>query len=430
MRDSVRNRVNRGVIAAGKEWSRGISEEENGEGKRKMEAYGEKIRELALGQQDYAVRMRREFHRYPEVSGEEWKTRGRLIAEIEKMGLPYEKVPGTGLIAVIQGKKPGKSRVLRADMDGLPLKEERENLVREKVCVSQTDGVCHACGHDAHMAVLLGTMKVLCQMQEELSGTVYCCFEEGEETNCGVDAMLKALEKYPVDECFALHVYNALDAGRINVVPGPRMAGTVGIGITVKGRSGHGSRPDQAVSPIIPAAHIITQLNSAFMNQLNVEETVTLGIGMVKAGEATNIIPDTAYVGGTARFFNREEGEKALAVINRVVENTAACHGCTVAFEGRHNISPYPVVNDRQVAERVRNAVKEICGGKVLGDCDKWYASECYSAYLAKYPGALGFLGIRNKEYGSGAAHHNGRFDIDESGLWLGICAETAFVFS
>ena len=126
MRDSVRNRVNRGVIAAGKEWSRGISEEENGEGKRKMEAYGEKIRELALGQQDYAVRMRREFHRYPEVSGEEWKTRGRLIAEIEKMGLPYEKVPGTGLIAVIQGKKPGKSRVLRADMDGLPLKEERD----------------------------------------------------------------------------------------------------------------------------------------------------------------------------------------------------------------------------------------------------------------------------------------------------------------
>ena len=391
---------------------------------------GTVIKKAALENQHYVTAMRREFHEYPETSGKEYETRERLIREIENMGIPYEKIPGTGIIAVIKGEKPGKNKMLRADIDALPVQEEKMNLRQEKACISQKDGVCHACGHDAHMAVLLGTMKILSQMKEEVPGTVYCCFEEGEETNCGIDAMLAALEKYPVDECFALHVYNELEAGKVNIVPGPRMAGTVGIGFHIKGKSGHGSRPDQAVNPIIPAAHIITQLNSAFMNQLNVEETVTLGIGKVTAGDATNVIPDDAYVGGTARFFNKKEGEKALEIINRIVENTAKCHGCTIEFEDRHNISPYPVVNDPHVARRIRDTLREACGEEVLGDCDRWYASECYSAYLDRYPGALGLLGIRNEAYGSGAAHHNGKFDIDESALWLGVCAELAFVMN
>lgn len=388
-----------------------------------------KIKELAQDQQDYVVAMRREFHRSPELSGKEFHTRERLIEEIEKMGVPYEKLPGTGLIAIIEGGKPGKNKILRADIDALPLQEETENLKQPKVCVSEIPGRCHACGHDAHMAMLLGTMRILVQNKEELPGTVYCCFEEGEETNCGIDTMIEALEKYPIDECFAFHVYNELDAGKVNIVPGPRMAGTVGIGFHLKGKSGHGSRPDQAINPIIPAAHIITQLNSAFMNQLNVEETVTLGLGMVKAGEATNIIPDDAYVGGTARFFNKEEGEKALEIIERIARNTADSYRCGIEFEKRNNISPYPVVNDEKTALKIQKAVGEICGEEVLGDCDKGFASECYSAYQNKYPGVLGFLGIRNEAYGSGAAHHNGKFDIDESGFWLGVCAEAAFAF-
>ena len=160
-----------------------------------------------------------------------------VLEEIEKMGVPYEKLPGTGLIAIIEGGKPGKNKILRADIDALPLQEETENLKQPKVCVSEIPGRCHACGHDAHMAMLLGTMRILVQNKEELPGTVYCCFEEGEETNCGIDTMIEALEKYPIDECFAFHVYNELDAGKVNIVPGPRMAGTVGIGFHLKGRA-------------------------------------------------------------------------------------------------------------------------------------------------------------------------------------------------
>ncbi|MEA5083632.1 MAG: amidohydrolase [Lachnospiraceae bacterium] len=388
------------------------------------------IQKLVLEYKEYVIQRRREFHQNPEVSGKEFCTREILVRELKEMEVPYIRLSGTGIIAVIKGEKPGKNKILRADIDALPIQEDMENLKQKKECVSLNNGVCHACGHDAHMAILLGTMKVLLRIKDEIEGTVYCCFEEGEETNCGIGTMMDALKEYSIDSCFALHVYNGLDAGKVNVVPGPRMAGTVGIGLHIKGKSGHGSRPDQAINPIIPAAHIITQLNSAFMNQLNVEETVTLGIGMVRAGEATNVIPDEAYIGGSARFFNKEEGEKALEIIKKIAVNTAECHKCTVSFENRNSITPYPVVNDEGVALDVQGKIREICGDKVMEYCDKWYASECYSAYLNRYPGALGFLGIRNESYGSGAAHHNGKFDIDESVLTLGVCTEVAFIIS
>ncbi len=388
------------------------------------------VRDLARKYQDYMVEMRREFHRHPELSGEEFHTRDVLVREIESMGIPYKLLPGTGIIAIIQGGKPGKHRVIRADIDGLPVKEETCNIKQPKVCVSQIDGRCHACGHDAHMAVLLGTMKVLSQIKDAVEGTVYCCFEEGEETNCGINTMLEMLKEYPIDECFALHVYSGLDVGKVNIVPGPRMAGTVGIGFYVKGKAGHGSRPDQAANPIVPAAHIVTQIDSAFLNQIDAEETVTLGLCVFQAGETTNVIPEDAYVAGTARYFNKGEGEKALRIINMVAENTAVCHKCTVEFAERNKISLLPVVNDREVALRVQKMTGEICGEEVLSDCDRWYASECYSMYLENYPGALGFLGIRNEEYGSGAAHHNGKFDMDESALSLGVCVEVGFVLS
>ena len=165
------------------------------------------------------------------------------------------------------------------------------------------------------------------------------------------------------------------------------------------------------------------------MNQIDAEKTVSLSICMMNGGTADNVIPERVYVGGTARFFDREEGEKAQQIINKITENTAACHNCTVDFQPRNHIMVYPVINDAAVAESVRNAVSKLCGEQVIGSCDHWYASESYSRYLEQYPGALGFLGIRNEEYGSGAAHHNEKFDVDESVLPLGVCAELAFLF-
>lgn len=386
------------------------------------------ILKLAEKYQEYMIQMRRKFHENPELSGEEFKTKEILIKEFESMGVPYKELSGTGLIAIIEGKKSGKHMILRADMDALPILEEENNLKQKKVCISLQNGISHVCGHDGHMAILLGSMKVLKEIQDDLEGTVYCCFEEGEETNCGVDTMLEALAEYPIDKCFALHVYSALEAGKINIEPGPRMAGTVGIGFYVRGKAGHGSRPDLAINPIIPAAHIVTQIDSAFINQINAEETVTLGISVFQGGQATNIIPNEVFIGGTARFFKKEEGEKALKIIEKVASNTAMCHRSTIEFAERNKISLYPVINDIKCALDTQKKVKEICGENIHKECSKWYASECYSKYLDKYPGALGFLGIKNIELGTGAEHHNGRFDIDESSFVLGVCAEVGFV--
>lgn len=386
------------------------------------------IKSMAEGQRVYAITLRRELHEHPELSGQETETRALIVSELEQMDIPYELLPGTGIIAKLEGGKPGPCRVVRADIDALPVTESPVNLRQAKQCVSAIPGRMHACGHDAHTAVLLATLRALSPVRSELAGTVLGCFEEGEETNCGIDTMMTALEKYPVDEVFGLHVQYHVAAGTINIAPGPRMAGTLGIGVTFRGRSGHGSRPDQAINPIVPAAHFITQLNSAFMNQLDVEKTVTLGLGKVAAGEATNAIPETAYVGGTARFFDREEGHKAERIVRNVAENTAATFGCTVEYEDRHGISPMPVINDPDVATSVSRTLADACGEAVLADEPVWYASETFSAYLERYRGAFAFLGIRNKKLGSGAAHHNEKFDIDENALPLGVAAELAFI--
>lgn len=386
------------------------------------------IKSMAEQQREYAIALRREFHEHPELSGQETETRARIVRELEQMDIPYELLPGTGIIARLEGGKPGPCRAVRADIDALPVTESPVNLRQAKQCVSAIPGRMHACGHDAHAAVLLATLHALSPVRSELAGTVLGCFEEGEETNCGIDTMISALEKYPVDEVFGLHVQYRVAAGTINIAPGPRMAGTLGIGVTFRGRSGHGSRPDQAINPIVPAAHFITQLNSAFMNQLDVEKTVTLGLGKVAAGEATNVIPETAYVGGTARFFDRGEGLKAERIVRTVAETTATAFACTVEYEDRHGISPMPVVNDPDVATSVSRALADACGETVLADEPVWYASETFSSYLEHYRGAFAFLGIKNERLGSGAAHHNEKFDIDERALPLGVAAELAFI--
>ena len=388
------------------------------------------IKRLSDDIYNYLVSMRREFHRFPEVSSNEVNTRKIIIRELEKSGVPYRLLRGTGIIAFLDSGRPGKNRLLRADMDALPLNEDKRNLCSEKVSVSENYGVCHACGHDAHMAMLLGTIKVLSELRgnEVFTGKVYCCFEEGEEATTGVYTMLDALSEYRIDECFALHVYSELDSGKININAGPVMAGTVGIGFLVKGRSGHGSRPDQAANPIVPAAHIITQIDSAFRNQIDPEKTVTLSFCMMQSGEANNVIPDEAYIGGTARFFDPEEGEKAFDIINNIAEHTAACHKCTIEFLPRNQIVLQPVINDPVVAGCISNKLKSLYSECISPDCGKWYASESYSRYLERYPGALGLLGIRNESLGSGAPHHNGKFDIDEECMKLGVAAELSFI--
>lgn len=386
------------------------------------------IRQLAEAQQPYMVHMRRCFHAEPEISGREFKTRETLLNELRAMEIPCTLLPGTGLIARLEGGRPGLARLLRSDIDALPLDELPDNLSGPKVCVSRNAGACHACGHDAHMAMLLGALRVLSAMREDVCGTVYACFEEGEETNCGLPAMMTALDELHIDECFALHVYSGLAAGKISLASGPRMAGAVRFDVTFRGRSGHGSRPDLAVNPIVPAAHMVGELDSLLRNRLAADAAVTLGLCRFQAGDTWNVIPETAALSGSARYFRRQDGQQVLELIRAAADGLAALHGCTVEYAPSTGVILGPSVNDPAVSARVQNALSAAWGRDVLSDCGAWYASETFSRYLERWPGALGLLGIRNDELGCGAPHHNGAFDVDEAVLPLGMAAELAFV--
>ena len=386
------------------------------------------IKALAKKNADYAIAMRRELHLWPEGSGEEVETRKILVRELEKMGVEYELVQGTGVIAVINGGKPGKTHALRCDMDGLPVPENKMNLCCEKSVVSKRDGYSHSCGHDAHMGMMLATIKSLLEIRDELEGRVICCFEEGEELNTGIFKMIDALKKYEPEDVLALHVYAMLDSGYINISAGPRLSGISMFDVKFHGKGGHSSRPDLANNPIIAAVKTVDMYESCFINRLSPEQTVVLGVCMFHSGTQNNAFPDDAEIEGSVRYFNEEEGAKAFAMTSSIAESVAANYGVSVEFGKKHRRYNPPVVNDKELADRVTDSVERNIGAEyVQRDCDAWYASECFPHYAKYWPISMGFLGIRNKELGSGAGHHNGQFDIDESALWLGVAAELCF---
>ena len=384
------------------------------------------IRLQAEAQQDYVIESRRTIHRFAEVSGKEFKTSAFIEEEIKKAGLPYEN---TGWIAILDTGKPGSRIALRADIDALLVPEEPNNLAGPRVVVSDDPHTSHACGHDAHTAMLLGAMRVLAEQRDNLTGVIYFCFEEGEEDGRGILAMLNQLSAHGVDVCWGIHVYAGLESGKICVSAGPRMAGAAGVGIKVIGRGGHGSRPDMSVNPVFCAASILTNTATAWVNQITAGRTVTLGVTSIQGGEAPNVIPDTADILGSLRFFNDEEGEKAVRIFKNVAEHTAAMNNCQVQFDDRFCVLCAPVINDEYYSNLISTALPEVLPENVtVSSCEPWYASESFSCYRRICPSVLAHLGINNPSYGSGAAHHNGFFDVDEGVLSTGVISTLKFV--
>lgn len=377
---------------------------------------------------EYVIDCRRKIHQYAEVSGTEKKTSTFIQSEMESMGLPWEMVSKTGLIATLETGRPGPHIALRADIDALPVHEEPDNLIRPHACVSDNPETSHACGHDAHAAMLLGTMKALVKNQKDITGTYYFCFEEGEENGGGIHQMISALEKRRVDAVWAIHVYAELQSGKICVSPGPRMAGAAGIDIKITGKGGHSSRPDLAINPVFCAADIVSNAASVWVNQISAGETVTLGISSIQGGSVGNVIPDTARILGSIRFFNWEEGRKAVELLKSVARHTAEMHRCQVEFLPRFDTLVSPVINDKRLADIAEKNLQTLLPAGWVSQCPPWYASESFSLYGQKWPALMAHLGINNPEYGSGAPHHNGFFVVDEDVLETGVAATLKFI--
>jgi len=374
----------------------------------------------------YIRKVRGYLHEHPELSGQEFETARFIQSEITKLGLPVTKVPGTGFYAVLDTHKPGKTVGLRADIDALPITENFMNLKQKKKWVSQNEGVTHACGHDGHIAILLGAIKILSGLKA-LGGKIIFIFEEGEETGSGIDAMVEALQPLHIDAIYGNHLRSSLATGELFIGEGPIMAGTGTVAFDVIGRGGHASRPDLSINPVFAAANILTGISIAWNNQRDITKTLTLGITQIRGGEIYNVIPNSVFIGGTIRFFDRQEAEKGFSVVRQVSEGIARSHNCSVQFRDNMGILLNPVINDTALTQFTRNAVKEIYPGKVVSGEHIWYAAETFSRYSRLAPTVFLFVGIRNDELGSGAEHHNDRFDLDEDALPYAVGAMVQF---
>lgn len=387
-----------------------------------------KIRENVFRVESEIVKLRRYFHENPELSLHEEKTSLKIQQILNELSIPYEVVGEYGLIAYLKGKTDGKTVLLRADMDALPVDEGEDNLKNKKNSCSLVKGVSHACGHDAHMAMMIGALKVLVAMRDELEGNVVFVFEQAEEIGKGVFPMMEALKKYSIDTSYAIHLYAELEEGKISVQSGARMAALTAFTVRVKGKGGHGSRPDLTINPLMCTANILVNLNNIWSQELDPTKVVTMGITTMKCGEKGNVIPDFAEFSGSLRYTDVEEGKKAFMAMKRVCEGVAMAHRCHIEYPKIFE-SPYIVWNDKICSQIAEKAIKEMMGEDNLGNCPMWFATESMAVYQKEYPGVFAFLGIKNEEKGYGAGHHTKEFDFNEEILKYGTMSAVSYVF-
>ena len=394
------------------------------------------VRKQAEQQDNYVRDIRRHFHLHPELSGQEVETAKYLKAELKKLGgISIHDVPGsTGFYAILDTKREGKTVGLRTDIDGLPIEESPTNGEgKPKKWVSQNKGVTQGCGHDGHMAILLGTARILSNLRDQLQGRVVFIFEEGEESNSGIRPMIAALQADGVkfDVIYGNHVASNVPSGQLFVKEGPIMAGMATLAYNIVGRGGHVSRPDKSVNPVFAAANVLTSISIAWNNQRDLEKLVTLGVTQLEGGQVYNVIPNSVFIGGSLRFFDREAGEHALQLVKNVSESVAAAHGCTVSYTDRMKVDLPPVSNDTTYTRHAQQELEALYPGHVTTDPQYvWYGSETFALYSQLAPTVFTLVGVNSKEVGSTAQHHNDKFDLDEDALQYGVGAMTQFVVS
>lgn len=389
----------------------------------------EKIRQLASQFLQEVIGYRRHLHANPELSFQEFNTSAYIEAFLIRNNISYRKgIAGTGLTAFIEGKNPeSKLIALRADMDALPIVEE--NNVEYK---SKNNGVMHACGHDVHTSSLLGAALILNSLRTHWEGTVQLIFQPGEEVlPGGASVMIKegVFEHKMPEAIFGQHVYPELPAGTIGLKPGPYMASTDEIYVTVKGRGGHGAKPDRNIDPVLITAHLITALQQVVSRWANPATPTVLSFGKVIANGATNIIPNEVKMEGTFRTFNEEWRVEAHQRMKDLATNLVKSMGGEVEF--RIEVG-YPVLkNDSSLTTAAKQFAIDYLGEDHVVDLDIRMTAEDF-AYFSQYmPACFYRLGTASpKDDSKSYGVHNSRFDIDENALetgmglmaWLTIC--------
>jgi hippurate hydrolase len=386
----------------------------------------EELKELTKQYAPLLASIRHHLHAHPELSFKEFETSKYIAQQLEEWNIPYKKIAGTGIEALIEGNDPSyKTLAMRADIDALPITEE--NNVDYK---SQNVGVMHACGHDVHTTCLLGASKILKDKRQQFKGTIKLIFQPGEERNPGgASIMIKegVLEDPKPEGIVALHVHPGLPVGKLSFRKGLIMASADEIYITIKGKGGHAAAPHQTIDTILVASHIIVSLQQIVSRNNNPFTPSVLSICSFQGGNTTNVIPSEVKLMGTFRTMDESWRYKAHELIEREIKNIAIAMGAEADV---HIDIGYPAVyNNGSLTEKATGLAKEFFGDDAIEETELRMGAEDFGFYAQQLPACFFRLGVRNEDQGIVHNVHTSRFNIDETALqygagimaWLGM---------
>ncbi|MGD9569889.1 MAG: amidohydrolase [Sedimentibacter sp.] len=381
------------------------------------------FKEAAEKYNDFIIERRRFYHSIPELSYQEYQTTKEIAEDLSKMGIEIQTFPDyTGVIGTINGGKPGKTVMLRADIDALNI-EEKTNLP-----FASTNGKMHACGHDAHISMLMGAARMLVDVKDELKGTVKLMFQGAEESSHGAEYYVKNGVLDGVDSIFGMHIWGTLDAPYMNLEAGSRMASVDNFRLTVKGLASHGSAPNLGKDAIVASAAIIMNIQTIVSRNNNPLNPLVVSIGTINGGQAFNIIANNVVMDGTVRCHSREVRATIEQQLRDIVDNTAKTFGCEAVLD--YNYYAAPIINDHEdINKIVINAATKLYGEECLAPMPKLMGAEDFAYFMEKVPAFYGFIGAKNEEKGIIYSNHNDKFTVDEESLHRGAALYAQYAY-
>ncbi|MCI2039857.1 MAG: amidohydrolase [Clostridium luticellarii] len=375
------------------------------------------LKELAEKYYPEVVEFRRYFHMHPEISKREFNTQKKIIEILGTLKeLDIRKAGGTGVIADLKGGKPGKTIAIRADIDALAIDDECG-----KPYQSQNPGACHACGHDGHISMLLGVAKILYEVRDKIKGNIRFIFQPSEEEvsdGSGADAIIKDGGLNGVDAVIGAHLWQPLKIGTVGISSGPMMGASDEFEISIEGKAGHASMPQQTIDSILTASEVVVALNTIVGRDVDPMKQAVVSVGVFNSGRVYNAIAGKAVLKGTIRTLDEEIRKQVFIHIKKIVEHISEMTGAHCHI--KKNVCTYVVDNDPQVTDIVLKAGREIIGDKAH-PINPFMSSEDFSYYLQKIPGCFIFVGVGNREKGIIYPQHHPKYDIDEKALCYGM---------
>ena len=384
------------------------------------------VQEVAAQYGEYLIEKRRYFHQHPEVSTKEYHTSKAIKEALDEIGVSWRPCGlETGVLVTIQGAKPGKTILLRGDMDALTVQE-----TTGAPYASKNEGIMHACGHDCHIAMLLTATRILRDMKEELCGTVKLAFQPAEEVALGAKSMVEQGALDGVDACFAIHVWTDVKSGMVSLEAGPRMASADEFHITVKGKGCHGAQPERGVDAAVVTAAIINNLQSVVSREISPMDPAVVTVGTIQAGTRWNVVAENSYMTGTTRCFSNEVWETFEERMERVIKGTAEAYRAEAELEYLRIVPP--TVNDEAVVSIAQKSAVAVLGENCLASNPATTGGEDFSYFMQRVPGAIALLGTGNEACGAVWPNHSGNFCVDEAQLLKGamLYAQVAMDFN